>query len=122
MTSYILLKPILWLVASVNLLLKMLFGYSTFSGKVCDKQRFLTNFDCSAHRLKVILRAAPGSFSELNLDRFLLRHVSYEDPRECIGKDQKVTLMNIDSKYALFAVVEDNLDVYDSRHGTFIYR
>ena len=122
MTSYILLKPILWLVASVNFLLKWLFKYSTLSGKVCDKQRFLDDFEFSAHRMKVILKAASDSLSEVNLDRFLLRHISYEDPRECIGRDKNVTLMSINPKYALFAVAKDGFDVYNSAHGPFIYR
>ena len=122
MISYILLKPILWLVAGVNFLLKWAIGYSTFSGKVCHKEFFLTNFECSAHRLRVILRAAPVSLLEVNLDQFLLTHVSYEDPRECIAKDNNVALMNIDSKYALFAVTKDGFNVYSSTHGPFLFR
>ena len=110
------------MVVIFNFLLKRLFGYSTLSGKVCDKQKSFCEIECSAHRLKVVLRAAPVYPLGVYLDQFLLSHVSYEDPRECITKHKNVTLMNIDSKYALFAVVDDNLDVYDSRHGTFIYR
>ena len=122
MISYILLKPILWILACCNILLKYIFGCSLFSGKTKDKIRSFKEFEFSAHRLKVIFRAIPYSLSEINLDQFLLSHISYEDPRECIAKNKNVSLMNINSKYALFAVVEDGFDVYDSTHGPFVFR
>ena len=56
------------------------------------------------------------------MDHFILSHVVYEDPRECITKNKNVTLMNIDSKYALFAVVDDDFNAYDSKHGPFVFR
>ena len=119
---FILLQPLLWMIARFNFIAKYLFGYSTFSGKISEKQRSLNNFEMSAHRLKVNFRAAPVSVKDINLNQFVLSHVAYEDPRECIAKDKNVTLMNIDSKYALFAVVKDGFDVYDSMHGPFIFR
>ena len=103
-------------------MLKCVLGYSLFSGKNNDKINSFNKFDSSAHRLKVVYRAIPHSLSDVNLDQFILSHMSYEDPRECIAKQNSVSLMNIDSKYALFAVVEDKFDVYDSKHGPFVFR
>ena len=122
MILYVLIKPLIWLLGCLNVLLKYIFGYSLYSGKCTDKKNSFTNFDLSAHRLKVVVRAIPFSISDINLDHFILSHVEYEDPRECIAKNKNVTLMNIDSKYALFAVVDDDFNTYDSKHGPFVFR
>ena len=113
MIFYYLLKPILWTLARINYLLKWVAGYSLFSGRCKEKSNSFQSFECSAHRLKVIYKAIPYSLSDINLDHFILSHISYEDPRTCIAKNKHVSLMNIDSKYALFAVVEDEFNVYD---------
>ena len=122
MILYVLIIPLIWLLGCLNVLLKYIFGYSLYSGKCTDKKNSFTNFELSAHRLKVAVRAIPFSISDINLDHFILSHVAYEDPRECIVKNKNVTLMNIDSKYALFAVVDDNFNAYDSKHGPFVFR
>ena len=122
MILYVLIKPLIWLLGCLNVLLKYIFGYSLYSGKCTDKKNSFTNFELSAHRLKVVVRAIPFSISDINLDHFILSHVAYEDPRECIAKNKNVTLMNIDSKYALFAVVDDDFNTYDSKHGPFVFR
>ena len=122
MILYVLIKPLIWLLGCLNVLLKYIFGYSLYSGKCTDKKNSFTNFELSAHRLKVAVRAIPFSISDINLDHFILSHVEYEDPRECIAKNKNVTLMNIDSKYALFAVVDDDFNTYDSNHGPFVFR
>ena len=122
MISYFLLKPILWVLARFNFVLKYVLGYSLFSGRCDDNLYSFKKFESSAHRLKVIYRAIPYSLSEINLDQFILSHISYEDPRECIAKNKNVSLMNIDSNYALFSVVDDEFNVYDSKHGPFVFR
>ena len=122
MILYVLIKPLIWLLGCLNVLLKYIFGYSLYSGKCTDKKNSFANFELSAHRLKVVVRAIPFSISDINLDHFILSHVEYEDPRECIAKNKNVTLMNIDSKYALFAVVDDDFNTYDSKHGPFVFR
>ena len=122
MILYVLIKPLIWLFGCLNVLLKYIFGYSLYSGKCTDKKNSFANFELSAHRLKVVVRAIPFSISDINLDHFILSHVEYEDPRECIAKNKNVTLMNIDSKYALFAVVDDDFNTYDSKHGPFVFR
>ena len=122
MILYVLIKPLIWLLGCLNVLLKYIFGYSLYSGKCTDKKNSFTNFERSAHRLKVVVRAIPFSISDINLNHFILSHVEYEDPRECIAKNKNVTLMNIDSKYALFAVVDDDFNTYDSKHGPFVFR
>ena len=122
MIRWLLLKPILWILVYFNTILKYTFGYSLFSGECSEKLKAFKTFECSAHRLKVLLNARPYSLSEVTLDHFLLSHVSYEDPRECIAGNENVTLMNIDSNFAIFAVVEKQFDVYDSKHGPFVFR
>ena len=112
----------MWTLARINFLLKWLSGYSLFSGKCSEKSNSFQRLECSAHRLKVIYKAIPHSLSEIKLDHFLLSHISYEDPRTCIAKNKHVSLMNIDSKYAIFAVVGDQFNVYDSKHGPFVFR
>ena len=122
MIRWLLLKPILWTLAHINTILKYTFGYSLFSGKCSEKLKAFQNFEFSAHRSKVVFNARPWSISEVTLDHFLLSHVCYEDPRECIARNENVTLMNIDSNFAIFAVVEKQFDVYDSKHGPFVFR
>ena len=116
------MQPILWCLSRINFILKAVLGYSLYSGKCNEKLSSFEKFECSAHRLKVICRAKPHSLSEINLNQFILSHMSYEDPTTCIAKNKNVSLMNIDSKFALFAVVGDNFDVYDSKHGPFVFR
>ena len=105
MFRYLLLKPLILILANLNGLFKCILGYSLYSGKCNEKTRSQKTFECSAHRLKVIVNARPWSISEVTLDNFLLSHISYEDPRECIAKNVNVTLMNIDRDLAIFAVV-----------------
>ena len=122
MIFFLLLKPLLWSLARLNAAFKFVSGYSLYSGKCSDKLISYEKFEHSAHRLRVICRAIPSSISEINLDQFILSHISYEDPRICIAKHENVSLMNIDSNFALFSVVEDQFDVYDSKHGPFVFR
>ena len=105
MFRYLLLKPLIFILANLNGVLKYLLGYSLHSGKCSEKIRSLKAFEYSAHRLRVLVNARPWSISEVTLDNYLLSHISYEDPRECIAKNVNVTLMNIDRDLAIFAVV-----------------
>ena len=122
MFRYLFLKPLIIILAKLNGVLKYLLGYSLYSGRCSEKTRSHKAFECSAHRLRILVNARPWSISEVTLDNFLLSHISYEDPRECIAKNVNVTLMNIDRDLAIFAVVGKQFDVYDSKHGPFVFR
>ena len=122
MFRYFLLKPLIFILAKLNGVLKYVLGYSLYSGKCSEKSKSFKTFESSAHRCKVLINARPFSIAEVTLDHFLLSHVSYEDPRECIAENENVTLMNIDGNFAIFGVVEKDFDVYDSKHGPFVFR
>ena len=122
MIRYIISRPLLWILARFNIILKYVFGYSLYSGKCSEKSESFKTFESSAHRCKVLFNARPFSVAEVTLDHFLLSHGSYEDPRECIAENENVTLMNIDGSFAIFCVVEKDFDVYDSKHGPFVFR
>ena len=122
MIRFIVLKFILWILAKFNVILKYVFGYSLYSGKCSEKTNSFRIFETSAHRMKVLVNARPWSISEVTLDHLLLSHISYEDPRKCIYGKKNVTLMNLDQNFAIFAVVQKDFDVYDSKHGPFVFR
>ena len=103
--GYVLLQFLLAVFKSVNTVLKVVLGFSLHSGRVSSKARSFSDFKHSAHRLKVVCRAFPVSVMSPKRRSFVLRHMSYENPIQAIAKPKNVTLMTLDQKYAVFAVI-----------------
>lgn len=115
MLVYILLQVLLVFLKGFNFVLKGICGYSLYSGFVKDKTASKTEYDKCVHRCRIRFRAKPVENLVACRNNFLLSHISYESPSALLPDN--VSLMGFTPTSALFAVVPENFDVYDSDHG-----
>lgn len=119
MLVYILLQVLLVFLKGFNFVLKGICGYSLYSGFVKDKTASKTEYDKCVHRCRIRFRAKPVENLVACRNNFLLSHISYESPSALLPDN--VSLMGFTPTSALFAVVPENFDVYDSDHGAFFF-
>ena len=71
-----------------------------------------------AHRLRILYRAKPDPMMSATYNDFLLVHVGYEALAPALLADN-VSLMGFSASHALFAVVPEDCNVFDSKNGKF---
>ena len=101
---YFLLQIILFLLKQINVVLKLTFGYSLFSGRVTDKELAGQRFESCAHRVKILARAKLIELGPSVLSNFLAIHSGYDDPRISILANDDVILINLDKDGATFGL------------------
>ena len=104
MIRYFLLQIILFLLKQINVVLKLTFGYSLFSGRVQDKELAGQQFESCAHRVKILARAKLIELGPSVLSNFLVIHSGYDDPRISILANDDVILINLDKDGATFGL------------------
>lgn len=121
MCKYVVFKVVLALYHCLNTFTGFFFGFSFFSGNARERAHMDTDYDRSAHILNVKWRMRKFELEGPNFRKhFLLRHERYTHPDVVLSPD--VTLMSIDSSFAVFAVCDKNKhDVLSHTTGPFMY-
>ena len=75
MLGYGVLKLVLAIYGFLNKLTTMVIGYSLFSGHTQDRELMYTDYETSAHVMRVILRRLKYELEGPKVKHFLLRYV-----------------------------------------------
>merc|ERR1740122_308726 len=98
-------KIVLFTYWLLNVFTSLLFSFSLFSGHSKERAEMNTHYERSAHVLKVKWKMRKFELEGPVLSKhFLLRHVRYTHPDAVLASN--VTLLNIDEKFAVFAIVD----------------
>jgi len=119
MLRYGLFKLVLAVFKFMNDLTTMVIGYSLFSGHKKDRIRMFKEYQHSAHVMRVIFKRRKFELEGPKLNHFLVRHEKYTHPDIVLGPN--ASLMAIDERFALFAICDEDVNVYSHTTGPFFY-
>ena len=74
MIGYLVLQFVRYLYGLFNAILVTAFGFSFYSDKAEDRQRFFTNYTTSAHVTRVLLKSRLHGLEAAHHKQFLLRY------------------------------------------------
>ncbi len=102
-----------------DILLNLVTGVSLISGSSREREK-AADYENSAQIVSIIWRAKIASVRVTRITDFLYKHKEYVNP-EYVLKHKNATLMAVEKDYALFAVSDPSVDVYDSQKFSFLF-
>ncbi len=110
---------LLWRIFTlVDTLLDLITGVSLISGSRREREK-AADYENSAQIVSVIWRAKCAALSVTKITDFLYKHEEYVNP-EYVLKHKNATLMAVEKDYALFAISDPSVDVYDSQFSFLV--
>ncbi len=116
-----------WFLCLLKLLVKILdyvtdlIWETTYTGGTrTERLKSQNEYRHSAQVVKILWRAKHHISSITRSDNFLYEHVEYVDTKTILER-RNITLMSVEKDFALFAVSDPNVDVYDSKKFPFVF-
>lgn len=103
----------------LNAVLKVVFGYSIFSGKVDDAKSSRINYAYSVHRCNILAKGKMIETEPASRHHFLLTHDSYEHPD--VLKADNVALLSVTETHAIFVQGPPGFNFYGSEQSPFTF-
>ncbi len=104
----------------LDLIFDALLGVTFQAGSTRESRLATKSYHHSAQIAKIIWRAKPHVKKETRLCNFLYKHEEYVSP-DVILEQENVTLMAVERDYALFAMSDPGVDIYDPTKFPFVF-
>ncbi|TRY63442.1 hypothetical protein TCAL_16609 [Tigriopus californicus] len=119
MLRYTLLRVALVISKYVNAFLKVIAGFSLFSGNLGEVQQAKRYRDKCVHRLKIHCRASMSDIGGFDSKSLFLSHLSYQS----IGylRKDEVSLAFLSKSHAYFVETRPGCNIYDTTNHPFLY-
>ena len=116
---FVLLLGLKTLLALFETLSKLLVGWTLTRGWK-EEELGSTQYEKSAHVVRILFRASPNIAIPHTLNHFLYVHENYMHPK-FILENSNVSLYIMEKNYAVFAITEPSVDVYDTKKHPFLF-